>query len=109
VNKEDFQIGDIVLVRRITTRGGLAVGGEIGMVVALPEPLELKPPHSRSRPAGLYVVAINDVLRGIAGELLTLYQRAPTHEEGIARAASALRKTADEERRNWTDRRPPGH
>ncbi len=109
MNKEDFQIGDMVVVRRITTRRGLAVGGEIGIVVALPEPRELKPPHLRSRPAGLYLVAINNVLRGIAGELLTLHQRAPTHEEGIARAASALRKTADEERRNWTDRRPSGH
>ena len=103
----DLAIGDIVRVRRVRLRDGRDHGGETGIVIALAEPFELRRPSLRDRAPGLLAVAIgDDVVRGIAPDLLELVERAPSPEIGLARASSALARVNEiARRRDWTTKR----
>jgi hypothetical protein len=93
---------------RIEPHGRAAIGGQSGVVVAVPEADELgPPPHRRLRPAGLFAVVVGDQLVGVAAEVLAVIEQAPTPAGGRERAAVALRRVADQERATWwTSKRP---
>jgi hypothetical protein len=83
------------------------IGTELGIIIGLPQPALLAPPHLRDGfPPGLFLVAVQDRIMALAAELLILHDAAPTPAEGLERAAHALKRIADEERRiHWSARR----
>src|SRR5690349_21378499 len=108
LTKTSPTVGDRVRTRRIRLRDGREHGGDLGTVVAGPEPFELRPPHLRDRVPGLFAVAIagTDELRGVAAELLEVVERAPSPEAGLARATEELTRIAKAARkRDWVTRR----